>query len=101
VFNTSEGHEGHGIGYTIASNDDDADFEGLHRYLQLDDLPRLDDEYILENAYVIRQKLEYEESIALDYVLVNEIEQLVVLDGNLQVRVLMVDPHYRTIPLCY
>jgi hypothetical protein len=86
--------------YTIASNNNDADYMSSYRYIDLEGLPMVDENYVLEDAYVIRQNLRYEEQVG-SYDLSNEISQLVVLDVDHQVRVLMVYPQYRTIPLCY
>jgi hypothetical protein len=85
----------------MVSNNKVTEFEGSRRFLNIDDLDSEDGNYLLEDAYVIRQDLSYEERVAADCDLVNEIEQLVILDGDLQVRVLMVSPQYRTIPLCF
>ncbi|MCK5414230.1 MAG: hypothetical protein KAJ35_02485 [Thermoplasmata archaeon] len=94
-------YEDYRLEYTMVSSNTNADFESLYRYIDLDGLPREGEGYLLEDAYVIRQDLEYEEHIASSYDLSNELAQLVILDGDNQVRVLMVYPQYRTIPLCY
>ncbi len=87
--------------YTMVSSNPNAEFEGEYQYIDLVGSPRVGDGYLLEGAYIIRQDLMYEEHIAGSYDLINELAQLVILDGDHELRVLMVNADYRTIPICY
>ena len=98
--------EGYGEGwitsdttYTMGSSNANADFESQYRYLDLGDLPRMGESYLLEDAYIIRQHLSFDLWLTDDYHQI--IEQMVILDGDLDLRVLMVDPDHREIPNCY
>ncbi len=87
-----------GTMYSMESSNANADFESQFRYLNLGDIPRAGESYLLEGAYIIRQHLSFDLWLTDEYHQV--IEQLVILDGDLDLRVLMVDPDHREIPIC-
>jgi hypothetical protein len=85
--------------FSMNSSHADAAFEGHFRYLDLDGLLRNEEGYFLEDAYIIRQLLRFDLFLSDEYHLF--IEQLVILDGDLNLKVMMSDPDWREVPLCY
>ncbi len=71
------------------------------QFLDLEGLPRVGNGYLLEGAYIIRQTLNYEEGVRGDEDWRNWIWQLVILDGNMDLRVLMVDANSALVYGCY
>ncbi len=88
-----------GITYTMESSNPNADFEGQITYMDLGELPRMGESYLLEDSYIIRQRLSFDLWLSDEYH--QTIEQLVILDGDLDLRVLMVNRDHREIPICY
>ncbi len=88
----------YGTTFTMGSSNANADFVSRFRFLDLGDLPRMGESYLLEDAYIIRQRLSFDLWLSDEYH--QTIEQLVILDGDLDLRVLMVDPDHREIPIC-
>ena len=88
-----------GMTYTMGSSNPSADFEGQLTYMDLGDLPQMGESYLLEDVYIIRQHLSFDLWLSDEYH--QTIEQLVILDGDLDLRVLMVDPDHHEIQYCY
>ncbi len=87
--------------YQMEASNPRAVFIGDKQFLDLEDLPRVGNGYLLEGAYIIRQTLNYEEGVGGDEDWRNWIWQLVILDGNMDLRVLMVDANSALVYGCY
>jgi hypothetical protein len=84
--------------FTMESSNPNADFESTFRFIDLEGLPGSAGGYILEDAYIIRQHLRLDLILSDEYH--NIIEQLVILDADLNLKVLMADPLHREITIC-
>ena len=87
--------------YQMEASNSRAEFISDRQLLDLEDLPRIGDGYLLEDAYIIRQVLNYKEGVGGDEDWRNWIWQLVILDGELNLRVLMVDANNALVYGCY
>jgi hypothetical protein len=87
--------------YQMGASNSLAEFDGDQQVLDLEGLPRVGDGYLLEDVYIIRQTLNYDEDIRYDETKRIWIWQLVILDHDLNLMVLMVDANQATVVSCY
>jgi len=87
--------------YQMGASNPRAEFIGDQQVLDLEGLPRVGDGYLLEEAYIIRQTINYDEDIRFDETKRIWIWQLVILDSDMNLKVLMVDANQGTAVWCY